>query len=220
MPDVYYPPYFLGDWLVSRELYAVETPPDAHFDAPAHATLSRQAVQHARDHIGMRQSFVIKFMQHRGHTVEDRLANERAWTLAQHPSQRVDVVWDVDNPNVMSVTRNGLTQVRVTREVKVTKRSFVDGPQEYGTFVASEYARVVDVEGEGSLIGFGKPPSIYGRRRIMRYRVSSVTDALEPDGIDRITVEYLYPPSPPDAKAAVVLKYRDFLNRKRFLTTF
>lgn len=220
MPDVYYPPYFLGDWLVSRELYAVETPPDAYFDAPAHATLSKQAVAHARERIGLRQSFVVKFMEHRGHIVEDRLANERTWTLAQYPAQRVQVVWDVDNPNVLSMTRNGLTGVGVTTEIKVTKRSFVDGPQGYGTFVASEFARVVDVEGEGSLIGFGKPPSIYGRRRIMRYRVSSVTDKLKPDGMDRITVEYIYPPSSAGTKAAVVLKYRDFLNRKRFLTTF
>lgn len=215
MPDVYYPPFFTGDWLVSRELYAVDRPPNTQLDSPYHSALSPQAITLAREHIGLRQSYVNRFVPYRGHIVEDRLANERAAALAQWPGQRVDVSWHLDNPNVLSLRHASVPGVTMTREVKVTKRSFVDGPQGYGTFVASEYARVVELEGEGALIGFGRPPSIYGRRRIVRYRVSSVTDAMEPDGMDRITVEYLYPPSPPDAKAVVVLKYRDFLNRKR-----
>lgn len=215
MPDVYYPDFFQGEWLVARDLYAVETPAEGKTDAPAHATLGRQAIQDARERIGIRQSFLVHFVQHGGHVIEDRGANEHAETVSSFPLQRVTATWDRDNPNLLRVTRSPLPGTKVTREVKVTKRAFVDGPLGYGTFVTSEYARVVDAEGEGSLVGFGKPPSIYGRRRIMRYKVSSVSNELQPDGIDRIVVDYLYPPSPPDAKAAVVLKYRDFLNRKR-----
>lgn len=215
MPDVYYPDFFEGEWHVSRDLYAVELPAEGKTDAPAHATLGKQAIINAQERIGLRQTFMAKFVQHRGHIIEDRLANEKAETVSSFPLHLVTATWDRDNPNVLSVTRSPLPGTNVTREVKVTKRAFVDGPQGYGTFVASEYARVVDVEGEGSLVGFGKPPSIYGRRRIVRYKVSSVSKELQPDGMDRFVVEYLYPPSPADAKAAVVLKYRDFLNRKR-----
>lgn len=215
MPDVYYPDFFQGDWLVSRDLYAVETPSEGKTDAPAHATLGRRAIQDARERIGIRHSFLARFVKHRGHVIEDRQANERAETVSSFPLQRVTATWERDNPNILRVRRSPLPGTNMTREVRVTKRAFVDGPLGYGTFVVSEYARVVDAEGEESLVGFGKPPSIYRRRRIIRYKVSSVTKELQHDGMDRIVVDYLYPPSPPDAKAAVVLKYRDFLNRKR-----
>lgn len=212
MPDVYYPAFFAGEWLVTRELYAVETPAPAL--APAHATLGAAAIAAARERIGRRQSYAVRFVRHRGRVIEERLGNERAEAASLFPRQRVGATWDRDNPNVLTVSRApGGAAHAVTREVRVTKRAFVDGPQGYGTFVASEYARVVDVEEEGSLAGFGRPPSIYGRRRIARYRVSSVNNDLEPDGMDRIVVEYIYPPSPPSAKPAVVYKYRDFLNR-------
>lgn len=206
MPDVYYPSFFVGDWLVSRDLYAVETPSPVT-SPPASSPLSASAITQYRDRIGMRLAFTARFFGFHGKIVEDRLANERAISKANYPHERIEVKWDVDNPNVMSVARGG-----AVREVKVTKRSFVDGPQGYGTFVASEYARVVDV-GTGG-VGGGNV-GIFGRRRIVRYRVSSVTDEMEPDGMDRIVVDYLYPAAPVDAKAAVVLKYRDFLNRKR-----
>lgn len=214
MPDIYYPVFFPGDWQVTRELYAVETPePTA---APSHAALGASAISAMRDRIGRRQSYVVRFVKHRGKVIEDRVANERAELASLYPRQHVNAIWDRDVPNVLKTSRNpGGTASSIVRDVRVMKRAFVDGPQGYGTFVSSEYARVVELEGEGSLAGFGRPPSIYGRRRIVRYRVSSVNNEFEPDGMDRIVVDYLYPPSPANAKAAVVLKYRDFLNRKK-----
>lgn len=210
-PDVYYPHFFEGDWLVSRELYAVQTE-DGEADIAGHAMLSKRALASMRERIGIRESFHAHFVEHRGKVIEDRLFNTRAENAWR--GNGVDVLWDRDNPNVMSVSWGGGSGT-VIREVKVTKRAFVDGPQGYGTFVASEYARGVDVVGKGSLASMGRPPSVYGRRRIVRYKVSSVTDNLQPDGMDRIVVEYIYAPGRADVKAAVLLKYRDFLNRSK-----
>lgn len=192
---------------MSRELYAVET--GVAVDAPGHSMLSRRAVEMMRERIGKRETFHARFVSHRGKVIEDRMYNIRA-ELAQSP-ERVEVNWERDNANVLT-TRWGVGG-RI-REVKVTKRSFVDAPQGYGTFVSSEYARVVDVDGEGALVGFGRPPSVFGRRRIVRYKVSSVSDKMEADGMDRIVVDYVYPPGEVNPRPSVVLKYRDFLNRK------
>lgn len=228
MPDVYYPSYFQGDWAVSRELYAVETVDKddnnkfdnspstlAPFpDAPGHIMFSRRGLAHLRDRIGRRELFSARFLSHRGHVIEDRLFNAREEFHDEVNGAYIDLNWDKENPNILSATWGQAGGKRI-RESKVTKRAFTDGPQGYGTFVSSEYARVVDVEGEGGLVGFGRPPSIFGRRRIIRYRVSSVTiENLEPDMLDRIVVDYIYPPSPAGAKAVMLLKYRDFLNRK------
>lgn len=244
MPDVYYPDFFLGDWVVTRELYSVETP-DLPSDVGGttkpdwlrgHTTLSARAMQVLNDDIGRRQTFHVRFYKHRGKIVEDRRFNVREEVMAvargsgpagaalmirPADGQKVDVTWDADDPNVTTIAWDALglpTGVpgvgkHVVREAKVTKRSFVDAPQGYGTFISSEYSRMVDFEGEGALLGFGRPPSIYGKRCIKRYKVSSVNREFQPDGIDRLVVEYIYPPSPPNAKPSVLMKYRDFLNR-------
>ncbi|KAI0559824.1 hypothetical protein FGB62_135g09 [Gracilaria domingensis] len=208
MPDVFYPDFFVGEWLVTRELYAVEVQPDSK-EIAGHTLLSHRGIDSQREMIGQRDNFPAHFIEHRGHIIEDRQFNARAELGAD------DVSWERSNPNVLSIAWGRTPGSTRIRECKVTKRSFVDAPQGYGTFVTSEYARVVDVPSEAAFVSFSKGPSVYGRRRLVRYRVSSVTDRMEPDGMDRIVVDYIYPPSPPDAKYALLLKYRDFLNRRR-----
>lgn len=208
MSDVYYPDFFLGEWLVSRDLYAVETFGNLP-EAPGHSVLSERALEMLRNRIGIRETFHARFVNHRQKIVEDRLYNSKEDMGAF--SDRVKVVWDRDYPNILTQEWG----VGKLREVKVTSRAFVDAPQGYGTFISSEYARVVEIENEGAKFGFGKPPSIYGRRRIVRYTVSSVTEKIEPDGMDRIVVDYVYAPSEVLDRPSVVMKYRDFFNRKR-----
>ncbi|PXF43190.1 hypothetical protein BWQ96_07065 [Gracilariopsis chorda] len=206
MPDVYYPPFFQGDWLVTRELYAVEMS-DGAVEIAAHSMLSGRAIDALRNRIGLRETFPVRFVSHRDHIIADRLFNTRAELGADQ------VLWDADNPNIISVTWGRAPAKKRIRECKLTKRSFVDAPQGYGTFVSSEYARVVDVPSEDALMSVSKAPSVYGRRRLVRYKVSSVSDSMQPDALDRIVVDYIYPPSPPGAKYSMLLKYRDFLNR-------
>lgn len=212
MPDIYYPDYYEGQWSITRNLCSLEA--EGKENDSSHSALGKQAIMNTRARIGVAQSFTFKFTRHRGHVIEDRLANAKAEAAVDFPRQFILATWDRDNPNVLSVAHSSELGANFTKEVKVTKRAFEDRPQGFGTFTASEYARVVDVDSDGAVVGFGKPPSIYARRRIVRYRVSSVSKDLQPDALERIVVDYLYPPSPPDAKPAVILKYHDSLRRQ------
>lgn len=214
-PDIYFPPYYLGEWLVQRDLYAVDRlQAFASVEAPGHSMLSHEGLNHVCEYIGMRHNFNVRFISFRDHVIEDRVYNIGEEVGLQAKGKKVEARWNADNANVLHVSW-GNGNNRSMREVKVTKRVFVDTPQGVGTFVTSEYARVVDVQEEGALIGFGKPPSFYGRRRIAKYVVSSVDQALVPNGMNRVVVEYIYPPASAAMETAVVvLKYRDFLTRK------
>lgn len=217
--DLYFPDYFLGNWTLIRVLYDVETL--SGFESvkvPGHTVLSLEGVDRLRKQIGIRQQYNLRFIVYREHIIEDRLHDARAEVgLDSDRQQRLEATWDADNPNILSAAWAGESG-RWVREVKVTKRAFQDDPQGKGTFATSEYARVADLVSEGALVGFGQPPSIYGRRRMARYRVRYSADSdsgsLQALGIDRIVVEYLYPPSGTAEKPAVVIKYRDFLKRK------
>lgn len=130
----------------------------------------------------------------------------------------------------------------MTREVKVTKRSFENEPKGCGTFTSSEYARVVDApKGCGTFtsseyvrvvdttpipaIGSSSlPPSapvareetrVYARRRVSRYRVSSTADGDAVDGMTRVVAEYFYSAlAAPAGQAAMLrVKFRDFVTR-------
>lgn len=222
-PDIYFPDYFLGNWRLIRVLYDVEALPGFEsVISPKHAVLSTHGIERLRNVVGRRQEYGLKFINYRGHVVEDRLYNARAeiGTLA-NTQEPLDATWNPNNPNILSAEWGGSgsnSSGRCVREVKVTKRSFAENPQGVGTFATSEYARVADLVGEGALIAFGRPPSVYGRRRMARYRVrysaNSTNSSLEPIGIDRVVVEYLYPPTVALEEAVLVLKYRDFLKRK------
>ena len=161
---MYYPDFLLGEWLVSSELYSVETAQDVS-DAPMHAALGKQAVRELRARVGRRDFYHIRFIEHDGKVIEDRAFDAKQVAKVEYPAMKVSTVWNADNPNVFSLAGAGAA-TSLKRELKITKRSFVDAPQGYGTFVASEYARVVDIDDDGALLGFGKPPSIYGARRI------------------------------------------------------
>lgn len=213
MSDVYYPNFFEGEWTVSRELFSVQTQPGGVPDMPGHAALGSRAIKKLKESVGRRDTYNIRFVMHRGKIIEDRLFNSRNEASVDHPGVRISCTWDRDNPNVLTVAGAGAASSG-TQEIVVTKRAFVNGPNGQGTFVSSEYARIVDVEDDGALLGFGRPPSVYARRRIVRYRVNSLSDKLIPDGMDRLIVDYLYPPSPSDAAVAVTLKYREFMNSK------
>lgn len=225
--DIYYPDYLLGDWILNRVLYAVEAAPELEAGSTSssgHAVLSPQGVDNLRKAVGMKRQYAVRFMEFRGHVVEDRRSSARVeiGLPSDEDAQRVDMTWSADNPNVLGVTWNKGTQVR---EVKVTKRSFSDDSQQQqqqqpGLFATSEYARVADLAGLGALVGRGAGPSVYGRRRMARYavRFAEAGDGgaqLQAVGVDRFVLDLLYAPAArPDDKPLVTLRYRDFLRRK------
>lgn len=211
MPDVYYPPFFLGEWLVTRNLCSV----DAHnfVEILGHTVLSSEGLKKLRMQVGQLETFDARFIEHRGHVIEDRKFNAKGEYSHVTGSSRMEVIWQKDSPGVMSMSWGDASE-RTIREINVAKRSFKDGEQGYGAFVSSEYARVADVLGDGAMLGFGRPPSIFARRRLAQYRVSSVTNLMIPDGLQRVVVDYVYPPGAPVAKPAIMLKYRDVLSRK------
>jgi len=144
----------------------------------------------------------------------------------------VSTTWSPDNPNVLTVTAGGST-----REEKITKRSYVDEPGGYGTFVSSEYARIArldEVVDEGGFGvgggGLGRAVRIEAVRRVVKWAVSEVVlekrkvpdeegslDGLVqvPNGIDALLVEFTYPTETLDAHPLplLVVKYRVFLSR-------
>lgn len=231
MPDIYFPEYFLGTWSVSRRLLNVNpTEEFASIARPDHLLLSQKGLEVLQEAIGTDITLRARFVTHRGHVIQDRAydALEEISTLlaAQSLAQKKDselppafntsmmeADWDPDNANVLSLSWGNFGETRRVREVKVTKRAFKDQPQGVGTFVASEYARVVDVEGEGALLGAGKPPSNYARRRVSRFTVASVAEDLSPDRLYRLVVDYIFAPNVLDEKTVVTLKFKDILSR-------
>lgn len=208
--DVYYPEALVGEWVVARVLYDV-----AEMGAPVrgdHAVLSTAGIARLRSEVGVRREYRVRFVRFRGHIVEDRAAGIRA-EIGGEVGGRVDATWSADNPNVLSaVWANG----QRVKEVKVTKRAF---QEEGGAFVTSEYARVAVLDGQGSLMGVGGAPSVYGRRRLASYVKRYRADGAQQEaggevqlvGVDRYVVEYLYPAQAD--KAVVALRYRDLLRR-------
>lgn len=232
MPDIYFPDYFLGTWDVSRKLVSVNTSKEFENMAHSnHSVLSQDGISLFQQAIGVPIALRMRFFTHRGHVIQDRAINafeEISPLLAisgitEHSSDikqiqfspnNVEASWDPDNANVLGLSWGGSGELKRVREVKVTKRAFKDQPQGVGTFVASEYARVVDVEGEGALLGIGKPPNNYARRRVSRFTVASVSDDLSPNRVYRLVIEYLFAPNVINEKTVITLKYRDVLTRR------
>lgn len=231
MPDIYFPEYFLGTWDVSRRLLSVKATEEFGSVArPDHLMLSQKGLNALQQAIGMDVALRTRFFSHRGHIIQDRaydafeeistlltggnsVKSGEAGSLPAFNTNTVEASWDPDNANVLSLSWGDFGESRRVREVKVTKRAFKDQPQGVGTFVASEYARVVDVEGEGALLGVGKPPSNYARRRVSRFTVASVTDDLSPVRIYRLVVDYIFAPNVFNEKTVITLKFKDTLSR-------
>lgn len=218
MPDVYFPEYFLGTWNVSRRLLSVNSTEEfASVARPDHLLLSHEGLEALKKAIGTDVALRARFVAHRGHVIQDRAydAFEEISTLliTQGLASTVEADWDPDNANVLSLSWGNPGRTMRVREVKVTKRAFKYKPQGVGTFVASEYARVVDVEGEGALLGAGKPPSNYARRRVSRFTVASVSEDLSPNRMYRLVIDYIFAPNVLNEKTVITLKYKDTLSR-------
>lgn len=209
--DVYYPPYFRAQWTVERDLYVAEQLP-AHRNIPHHALLSRAAVYALSESVGQHRVFVAAFIRHRGRVIEDRALNVRE---ELHLS---NVVWNKDQPDDVATSSGAFANPQCFRRFHVVHRSFAEDTQGYATFLSSEYAHIVEAPSEAALRNPhlpSSPQSVYARRRLISYKVNSVDRNLLPDGMQRVVVDYIYPPSPPDAKPALLLKYRDFLVKRK-----
>lgn len=155
-PDVFYSDYFLGEWDVQRDLYKV----DAESHSPAATKLTEK--------IGVPELFKVRFIEHLGRTVEDRGFNYQQECLAEFPQSRVVSQWTASNPNVLAATISRPQQPFITRELRISARSFTDSPDGPGTFVSSEYARIADTGEESGIPASPfSGPNFYARRRIM-----------------------------------------------------
>lgn len=218
MPDVYFPEYFLGTWNVSRRLLSVNSTEEfASVARPDHLLLSQEGLEALKKAIGTDVALRARFVAHRGHVIQDRAydAFEEISTLlpARGLASTVEADWDPDNANVLGLSWGDPGRTMRVREVKVTKRAFKDQPQGVGTFVSSEYARVVDLEGEGALLGAGRPPTNYARRRVSRFTVASVSEDLSPSRMYRLVIDYIFAPNVLNEKTVITLKYKDTLSR-------
>lgn len=234
--DVFYPEFFRGEWRVDRTLYSIQessaSKAATYLSVADDPVLGAEAVRRLRSRLGRLDKYRLRFYKHRGKIVEDRAFNMRnEVSTCEFPDQPISITakWSPDNPNVISVSGapksnfanllNPDSEIQsYAREVKITKRAF-NVPKGKGTFLSSEYARVVDFNDESALLGAGKnSPHISAWRKISRYQVNSLvknasTGAVEPNGMNRITVEYRYTVNNPEGDPSITLKYREFLTK-------
>lgn len=236
--DVFYPEFFRGEWRVDRTLYSIQessaSNSSTYLSVAEDPVLGAEAVRRLRGRLGRLDRYRLRFYKHRGKIVEDRAFNMRnEVSTCEFPDLNISASWSPDNPNVISVsgspknrsiidkytnTDNDNSDMDIAREVKITKRAFSE-PKGKGTFLSSEYARVVDFNDETALLGAGKgSPHISAWRKISRYQVNSLsknasTGAVEPNGMNRITVEYRYTVNNPEGDPSITLKYREFLTK-------
>lgn len=207
---------------VVRSLYFLDSTADERVaDDPV---LGVQAVAALKQRIGRRDEFRLRFYKHRGKIVEDRAFNMQNEVGVDFPNQCIVAKWSPDNPNIVTVS-GGVSssgaqkeEGHVAREVKITKRAFKDQPNGRGTFFSSEYARVVDMDDEGALLGVGNSPHISAWRRVQRYQVFSekeINGEVMPNVMIRLTVDFRYPANKPDNEAQLVLKYKEILTKVR-----
>ena len=155
------------------------------------------------------ETYKTRYIEHRGHVVLDRAytARHQVASMLQAPLKDVEVVWELDNPNVLSVSVPRI----YNRETKVTKRAFEAEKGGKETFEEREFARVVDVSTEDGLLGRGEAPRIYGRRKVVKYRVQEHgkidinRDEERPVVLVALEVDYFYEASGIDTDTPIAL---------------
>lgn len=168
--------------------------------------------------VGHVDEYRASFIEHRGDVVQDRAYSARYELMAElgRPPKDIEVVWDVDNPNVLSLS----APPSCNREVKVTKRAFEAERGGKGSFEEREFARVVEVFGEDGLLGQGREPRIYGRRRVIKYRIQEGEGLRDAQGVPQVLValcvDYGYPSQGFDTdKPTTILKSRILYRRRK-----
>ena len=213
--DIYYPPFFLGDWEVTKEFadFTIDTSAVSQSDLENSAII-REEIEKAEKEKGVRISSLVRFIRSSdgNRVIADRGRNEAEFlrsyykTLSSIGRSTVDSLnspkdsiyddiiqsqWDSSNPNILTITLPN----NVLKELKVTKRAADDkgddgrgnGPESLqGVFGTSEFYRVA--ESDSSLLS--SVPKISSERVLTRYK--PLDESL--DNIQAIQLLKVYPP--------------------------
>eukprot|EP00929_Paragymnodinium_shiwhaense_P032661 TRINITY_DN18075_c1_g1_i1.p1 TRINITY_DN18075_c1_g1~~TRINITY_DN18075_c1_g1_i1.p1 ORF type:complete len:246 (-),score=40.70 TRINITY_DN18075_c1_g1_i1:8-745(-) len=150
--DVYYPPWFLGEWAARTELKAVEFPQGE--------ALAGLAAVRERGTVGTQKAmeqYPQRYIEYRGHIIADREFNMRGYVRGSGGGPRAfeDVEWQPSKPNSVTVTikRDGAS---LRTETKVMRRSSARPDDRDDLFSASELYQQVVSAGAAS---YGGRPS-------------------------------------------------------------
>ncbi|KAL3772928.1 hypothetical protein ACHAW5_005912 [Stephanodiscus triporus] len=192
-PDVYYPPYFVGRWRVTRVI--------ANSDDDFWNEMNRE---YGANILPVRVVHEMRFVPRdagRGFggdvgdvgdsvpAIADRSFNERSYysalseeldrlhvatTRERRPPSILSSSWDPSNPNVLSIDYDDGSST----EIRVTKRSFDVGRDGGGVF-SSEFRRITTVPPSSPSGGIvvGGIPSVYKSRVLTKWKRGSVVGA-------------------------------------------
>eukprot|EP00929_Paragymnodinium_shiwhaense_P090939 TRINITY_DN51012_c0_g1_i1.p1 TRINITY_DN51012_c0_g1~~TRINITY_DN51012_c0_g1_i1.p1 ORF type:complete len:406 (+),score=73.18 TRINITY_DN51012_c0_g1_i1:86-1303(+) len=178
--DVYYPPWFLGDWTADSELYGVEFPQGAN-KAPQEALLALDSLSSKP-----RESYRLRFKRYRNEIILDRATSVQRllWTIG--PKYVVESVkWDPTNANALTASLRRSDGQPVGREFYVTRRAVGAPEDRVDLFNVSEFYQDVssgvrvDTRDISDVIAGNTPlatPRATPKRMVSKYK--RVADAL------------------------------------------
>jgi hypothetical protein len=215
-PDTLFPPFFAGEWVLTREGAGLSVAQGGKENADA------EDLKQAEQWAGERVSYPVRFLPYDeekggegaggGKVIADRGFNEAALWRARIGAGRgkkselyLDAItprWDRSNPNVLTVAfPDG-----VVREVKVTKRS-VESAGGEDAFGLSEFCRVAEARQD---TGVASIPRISAIRVLQRWKRTG------PATVEGLELIKYYPPVSldPNPPAVFTLKSRLRLERR------
>lgn len=162
-PDIYYPPYFVGKWRVTR----VITSSDDNFWSGVNLPVQfSHEVRFVPYDAG--KEFSGDDNPNNVPAIADRSFNERSYyaSLSENTKSMPSIQnlnWVPTNPNVLSLAYTDGS----SKEIKVTKRSSDVSKDGNGVF-SSEFRRMTDVPASTGVAG--GIPSIYKSRLLMKWK--------------------------------------------------
>lgn len=208
-PDTLYPPFFAGEWLMTREGAGLSLANPAEEDK-----VDPDDLKQARAWATERVQYPVRFLPYEedgGAVIADRGGNEAALWRARAGRQGkgelyLDAItprWDRSNPNVLTV---GFPD-GVVLEVKVTKRSVEQGDGPGGdTFGLTEFCRVAEARQD---TGVASIPRVSAVRVLQRWKRTG------PETIEGLELVKYYPPVGLDPNPAAVMTLKSRLRLER-----
>lgn len=181
-PDVYYPPYFVGKWRVTKVISKSDDVFWNGVDLPLTVVSEMRFVPY-----DSKENFAGDENSDNIPAIADRSFNERSYyaSLSQKLSAKSampsiqSLNWSPNNPNVLSLAYADGS----SKEVKVTKRSSDVSKDGSGVF-SSEFRSVTAVPAPGGIAG--GIPKIYNSRLITKWKQAGKGASINSGGVDII----------------------------------
>jgi pimeloyl-ACP methyl ester carboxylesterase len=195
-PDVYYPPYFVGKWRVTRIVTSSDDNDFQGLPLPLKIVSEMRFVPYDAG-----KDFEDFGNTNNSPAIADRAFNEQSFNKAlsaileqlraaglptsKTPTTIQKVDWTPTNPNVLSISYSDGS----SKEVKVTKRSSdVDGNGD-GVF-SSEFSRITAVPASPSSIA-GGIPNVYKSRTLTKWKRAADQSSSNVNLIEGIEMAYV-----------------------------